>query len=193
MSNSTLPQANFENIDLYKIWLQLTAAAPSGITQVSGQLKAASASITRPADVLAYTAKDVVSASPAAVLSFGNLARVNGGSGYITKIRLMTNQSTNTARYRLHLFTSTITPIADNSPYTLLYSNASLRIAAIDLPALITEGTDSTAAYAMDATIRVPFKCASESMTIYGVLETLDGFTPASEQQFFIELTADVN
>lgn len=156
--------------------------------------------LTRPADTTAYAAKDVVSDSTSAptVLTFANFARANGGTGIIVRARLMTDQKTNTAAYRLHLFHTAPTAINDNSPYTMLYANAAYRIGMIDFPACATEdSTNSTAAASMrpsaDGSSGPPnlwFGCAAESRAIYGVLETTGAFTPASGQKFYVELAA---
>jgi hypothetical protein len=151
--------------------------------------------LTRPADTTAYAAKDAVSDSTSAptVLTFADLARVNAGSGYIVKARLMTNQSTNTARFRLHLYHTTPTAINDNAAHTLLWANRANHIGYVDFAAAQTEGTGSDAANSQNDTVRMPFVCASGSRAVYGLLETLDAFTPASGQVIYIELTADLN
>lgn len=168
---------------------------------VSSNSVVSSATITRPADTTAYAAKDVVSNSTSApvVLTFSGMARANAGTGTIVRARLMTSQKTNVALYRLHLFHTAPTVIADNSPYTLLYANAANRIGSIDFPALSTEdSTNSTAAASMrpsyDGSYNAPnlwYKCKSDGTSLYGVLETLSAFTPDSAQTFFIELGAD--
>lgn len=167
----------------------------SGTLNVGGNMAAVSAAITRPSDTTAYTAKDAVSDSTSAptVLTFANLARVNAGSGYIVKGRLMTNQSTNTARFRLHLFHTSPTAINDNSPYTLLWANRANRLGYLDFASCQTEGSGSDAASALNDTVRLPFVCASGSRAVYGLLEAIDAFTPASGQLFYVELTTDNN
>lgn len=154
--------------------------------------------LTRPSDTTAYSAKDVISNSTSAptVLAFANFARSNQGTGLITRARLMTDKKDVTASMRLHLFHTAPAAIADNSPYLMLYANAANRIGMIDFPALATEdATNSTAAAAMrpssDGIWTMPnlwFQTASGSRAIYGVLETLSAFTPASAQKFFVEL-----
>ncbi|RYD57028.1 MAG: hypothetical protein EOP56_09480 [Sphingobacteriales bacterium] len=170
-------------------------ATESHLGEVGGNTVVVAASFTRPSDTAPYTALDVVgNTGTAAVITFSGLARINGGSGYITKLRIMTDQSTNTARYRLHLYSVAVTAIADNSPFTLLWTNRANRIGAISVDAgLITEGTGSTAAYGGTSTVRMAYKAATGATAIYGILETLDAFTPASAQNFYIELTAENN
>ena len=152
-------------------------------------------SFTRPANTTPYTALDVVSNSTSAptLLTFENMGYYPEHSGYITKARILTNQSTNTARFRLHLYHTAPTAINDNSPYTLLYANKEKRIGAIDFGVCGTEGSGSDAASAMNATLRLAYNCAEGSTNLYGILETLDAFTPASGQQFYIELACEQN
>ena len=167
---------------------------------ISGVTAKVGVELTRPADTTAYTAKDVVSDSTSApsVLTFADFARVNQGSGIIVRARLMTDQKTCTAGFRLHLFHTAPTAINDNSPYLLLYANAANRIGMIDFPAMTSEdATNSTAASTMrpssDGSYGTPnlwYQAASASRAIYGILETTSAFTPASGQKFFIELAA---
>lgn len=171
------------------------AANETHIGEVGGNTVAVSVEFSRPADTTAYAARDAVanSTSSPTVLTFSNIARVNAGSGYITKARLMTDQSTNTARFRLHLYRTAPTAINDNAAWTLLWANRANRIGFIDFSALQTEGTGSDAANALNTDIRLAFVCATASRALYGMLETLDAFTPASGQQFMIELSAEAN
>lgn len=171
------------------------------IGEIGGKLKRASAEFTRPADTTAYTARDVVSNSTgASTLMQFDIARVAGGSGYIAKARLITNNKAPTPRLRLWLYTiSTPTVAADNAAFTLLWANRANRLGYIDFPALSTEdptGSDSASSIATSGTaftIPLAFICAAGDTKLYGLLETLDAFTPTSGQQFYVELTADCN
>jgi hypothetical protein len=182
-------------VDIGDVDILSIAAGETHIGKVGGNMTTAAVTLTRPANTTAYTAKDAVSNSTSSptVLTFSDLARVNAGSGYIVKARLMTNQSTNTARYRLHLFDTAPTAINDNAAYTLLWANRATRIGYVDFAACQTEGSGSDAANSRNDTVRLPFVCASASRAVYGLLETLDAFTPASGQLFYIALTADNN
>jgi len=178
--------------------LQAFKASADGKMLVSVTGALSSATFTRPADTTAYAARDVVSTGAGALLTFANVVATAAGSGTIVKARLMTDQSANTAQYRLHLFHTAPTAIADNAPYTMLYSNAGNRVGMIDFTACATEGTGSTAAASMrpssDGNSLPPnlaFKCAAASTTLYGILETLTAFTPASAQNFFVELETE--
>lgn len=188
-------------VDIGDVDVTSLPALPAGtnsIGAVASNSVLSSATVTRPANTDAYAAKDVISTAVGAVIEFSGMARANGGTGTIVKARLMTNQSTNTASYRLHLFHTQPTAIADNSPYAMLDANKANRVGMIDFPAAATEGTGSDAAATMrpssDGSYPPPnlwYKCAANDTKLYGILETVGAFTPASGQTFFIELGAD--
>ena len=168
-----------------------TIASSSGVTATE---RTSSASFARPADTTPYSALDVVSDSTSAptVLTFTGVGRSAGAGGIITKARILTDLKTCTARFRLHLYSVAPTAINDNSPMLALWANRAVRVGKIDFVAMTTEDpTSSTAAYSEFVDIPLPFNCATGSNKLYGILETLDIFTPASAQNFFIELTAE--
>lgn len=154
---------------------------------------------TRPANTTEYTAKDAISNSTSSpsVLTFSGITPDVSQFGYITKVRLMTNNttwaSTNAAVFKLHLFHEPPTAINDNAPYTLLYTNRDKRIGTITFPALSTEGSGSDAANTL-WTGALAFQSKANNNTIYGLLEA-DSFsgalTPTSGQSFYIEITTD--
>jgi len=170
-------------------------ASEAHVGEVGGTGSVVAASFTRPANVTAYASKDAVSDATSSpnVLTFTDIARVNGGTGYIVKARLETDQSTNVARFRLHLFNTAPTAINDNAPYTLLWANRAARIGYVDFDGCQTEGTGSDCANAVNDTVRLHFKCAADSRTLYGIKETLDAFTPASGQNFYVALSAELD
>jgi hypothetical protein len=115
-----------------------------------------------------------------------------GGQGYIVKTRLLTNQKTCTARFRLSFYHTAPSPVNDNAPKPMLYANKDKLIGRIDLDPCNTEDTSSDAAYALSTTL-MPYVCAAADTTIYCILTTLDAFTPASAQQFFVEITCELS
>lgn len=179
---------NIGNVDVASI-----AAGETHIGSVGGHIAVAADEFTRPADTNAYAAKDAVADSDSAptALNFADVARANGGTGYITKAQLLTSQTTNTARYRLHLYTESITAVNDNAAQTVLYANRADYVGYVDFPAATTDGSDT--AHSQNADVRLPFFTESDDADLYGYLETLDAFTPASAQTYFISLTADQN
>jgi len=170
-------------------------ASEAHVGEVGGKGTVVAASFTRPANATPYASKDAVSddtASPT-VLTFTDIARVNAGTGYIVKARLMTDQATNVARFRLHLFNVAPTAINDNAAYTLLWANKEERIGYVDFDGCQTEGTGSDGANAMNDAVRLHFAAAAGARTLYGLLESLDAWTPASGQNFYVELSAELD
>lgn len=166
--------------------------------RVAQNLKIVTATFTRPANTTAYTAGDVVSdnASTTTPITLADVVEADGGSGNIVAARLSTNVVSLTPRIRVHLFNAaTATVSADNAARRETYANASLRLGYFDFAAMIS-GADtgnSDMSYAQNMALAVPIKAASTSTTIYAVLETLDGFTPASGQSFTLTLTVAAN
>lgn len=162
-----------------------------------GQHGNANASFTRPSNTTAYTAKDVVSNSTSGTtpMRFTNIARALGKGGYITKARITTDNKSFTPRLRLWLYTvDNPSVLPDNSPYGLLWANRDTRIGYIDFDALATEdSTNSDSAATLRADVRLAFTCDPASQNLWGVLETLDAATPASGQQFRVDLEAEQN
>lgn len=157
--------------------------------KVTGEdYKVVSATITRPANVDAYTALDVVGgATP--TLTFSNAVHTAGGPGLLKTARITTDLVTATGVLRLHLFRATPTsPPADNAPYVVRWDDRASRIGYVDFPALATEGATALAAETMNQMIDLPFVAANKATAIYGLLETLGAWTPASGQLFNIEL-----
>lgn len=167
--------------------------ASDAIFPVSGKPFQVYAEFNRPANVIAYAANQTVanSTSAATLMQF-DVARVAGGSGWINKIRLETNSSTDTSQYRLHLFHTAPTMPNDGSAFTLLWANRNKRVAEIEFDALATKGAGSDAAKAQYLS-PVFYTCAVGDTKLYGILETLTVRTPASAQGFYIELTGEQN
>jgi len=178
--------------------LRLTAlpvsvpASELHIGKISGQGDSIHCEFARPSDTTAYSINDVVGPAVTGLLSFTNISRVVGGSLYIVKARLMTNQSTNTATYRLHLYqTTSPAAIADNAQFAILWANRAVRMGYIDFDPVTTEGTGSDCVISLNKDIRLHVKCDASIRTIYGVLETKSVFTPTSAQVFFIDLNVE--
>lgn len=180
-----------------KVKVVNSAAEPVVVSgQLSGQLVVSQASFTRPGDATAYTAKDAIANAVGgpSVIAFDSIVPEDGGSGYLTKARAMTDLKTWIARIRLHLFHTLPTPIADNSPYLLLWANRAARVGYVDFPFFTTEdSTNSTAAYSSVTDLRLPFICDASEHRLFALAEVLDAASVVGGQGFFFELTADVN
>lgn len=174
------------------------SASEAHIGAVGGDTVAVSATFARPANTTAYAANDEVSnnatQASAAPMTFAGCARVNAGSGYVTKVRLFTDNKTVTnGTFRLWLFNATPTMVGDNAAYALLYAERAAHVGYVDLTLQTEDGTASTGAQAIDATVRIPFVCAAASTALYGILLAKGAYTPASGQNLYVELTLERN
>jgi len=191
----TYPSSNIGQLPS-KDSLSVVLASDQSNLAVGGNTVTCSTTLIRPSDTTAYSAKDCVSNSTSATtpITFTNAARIAGGTGYITKALLLSNQSTHTSNIRLWLYhASNVTVAVDNAPFTIMWANATPMEGYIDFPALTTEGTGGDSAYALCTGSPLAFNCATGDRNLYGVLETLTAFTPASGQKFFIEITSEQN
>lgn len=187
--------------NLGTIATSVAAATPAGelhIGEIGGNMSIVATEMTRVADTAAYAANDTVSTSTSAttLMTFTNVLRVNQGTAYITGVRIATDKKSITPRLRLHLSTTSgITVAADNALTKGVYADESVRLGYIDLPALSTpiDTTNSDFSRAFDMTIRHPIQAAAATRTVYGYLETLDAFTPASGQKITVTIFSDNN
>lgn len=174
----------------------LRAQGPVTITAVD--------SITRPYNITAYAANDVVNdstftrmlrfknsnirtlASGAAVTNDSGVVENKGGGGVIVSALLTVGDSANTANgsFKLLLFRDTIVNVADNAAWaTAAYYNTRL-VGEIDF-SLTNNGTASNYSYVTGAW---PFSCASDDRYIYGVLIAKAAYQPVRAQKFIIKL-----
>jgi hypothetical protein len=172
------------------------AAAENHIGEVGGNLTTVSTQFTRPNDGNAYAANDVVSDSTSVTTmqALAAAARVSGGSGYITGIRVNTDKKSITPRLRVHFYNTTgATLSADNAAWQDRYADNSKYVGSWDMPAMRTgaDSASSTNSYAEDLTVRIPYTCAAT--TLYYVTETLDIFTPAANEVFTVTVFLDRN
>jgi hypothetical protein len=163
-----------------------------------GQTLRVGNTLTRPANVTAYTANDAVTDSTTApAMQEFVVGAVVGGGGYITGIVIATDAPSIAPRIRAWFTTNSaglpIGPTNDNEPAVLdgasLVDAESGILGYIDLPAMITDGSGGS--YSQDGSVRMPFKCEASDTKIYMQLQTLDAFTPSSAQKIRTILTVE--
>ena len=172
-------------------------AALSNYNIISGleAVKTIAYELTRPANITAYTAGDVVSGSDSSfqLIEFANAAKEAGKGFILTNARLQVdNAGTGAAilgkRFRLYLYNVAIPTdtIYDNLPYVMTYANAAFRIGFIDFTLPSTpDATSLTVAIQVDGINKV-FQLSGTSL--FGRLVSLDSYTPVSASKFFIQL-----
>lgn len=168
-----------------------------GDLDMSSPINVVGVEFTRPADVSAYSAGDVVSQDTTTTvpLAFTEFARVQGHSLYLVGARAVTDKQSITPHLRLHLYNELPTFVSgDNVLMKRRYSDEAAYLGFVDLPAMSsTTGAGVNESSAQDMTLRHPVKMAAGTKSLWVVVETLDAFTPASNQKFTIRLWADQN
>jgi len=156
--------------------------------------KTSRASFTRPANTTPYSGSDCVcnSASAPALLEF-SLGESISSKGYITNAKIAkSSKTTAAALFRLYLYNKEITPVNDNAEFPLRFDDADALLGFIDFE-LTTEGSASDCAADIITNINLRFANNTGEMLkkIYGVLVAKDTYTPASAEEFIIDLTVE--
>jgi hypothetical protein len=144
--------------------------------------------VTRPANVTAYTAGDVVGGA----ITFEGIAPY-GGDIYITSTTLRANITAIPAgmtSFRLYLYDATpASAIADNAAWLLHTNDLSSYLGYIDMgsPAL-PAATSAAVIVHVDQNFK---QFRARTATLYGYLVTNGGFTPAANSEVYVpELNA---
>lgn len=169
---------------------QTLAADAAHLAGLGSRSMVRSVELTRPSDTTVYHALDAIANSTSAptALTFSNAARVDGGSAYILFAKLTTNNPSCDARVRLHLFSTSPTAVNDNSPHPVLYANRATLVGHLDFPALASGGAGSDASQSLIVDARILVACAPSSRNLFGLVQTLDAFTPSSAQKFHFQI-----
>jgi hypothetical protein len=147
--------------------------------------KAASPLVTqqRPDDVTAYAANDVVGTIAATNLIYETGLPV--GEVMITGASLRFNVATRPAdmgQFRLHLYNAAPTAINDNVAFDIIAADRDKYLGSILLPTPTDLGATL---YGANNDTRI---IGTVNGTIYGVLETLEAYTPTAESVSAIEI-----
>lgn len=168
-------------------WEAATSELLNSVKAVGFQA-ASSVTFTRPNDTTAYAAGDAVSNSTSSptILTFAGAARATGGSGLILSARHIKNSvTTANATFRLWLYRDTASAVNDNAQFPLLWANRANRIGFIDF-SHTTAGTGSDSSSSLTTYVGLPF--AAVGTALYGQLTATAAYTPAAQEQHFIEL-----
>ena len=163
-----------------RTWLtarEYLAQLAGGLVQVG---KSASASVTRPDNTTAYDELDVVGTDPATVLEFEGVSVSEGGFVAIMGVRLRIDAAAipaGMATFRLHLYSSAPTAIADNDAYNLPSGDRAKYLGYITIPAPVDLGDTLQC---QDDNVNLTVKLANGSTTLYGILQTVGAYTPTA-------------
>lgn len=164
---------------------------------VTGVGYKSSFSQTRPNNTTPYTALDVVGEDPAENMEFGGIGpEADGainGKIIITHVALRMDRNSIPAgmtQFRLHLYNGAPTAIADNAAFNLIAADRDKYQGYIEIPAPLDLGdtlyNDTEGGY-------YPVRKEVEVNSIgnlYGVLQTVGGYTPAANTVFNVALKA---
>ena len=152
----------------------------TGALAVGGRARARS-EITRPADVTAYAAGDVVAgAGIVAPIRLTGVGRQSGGAGEIVQLAIATNLATITfGTFRVHFFKESFVLAADNAAFAQLHANRANYLGYTEPPILAATGGGAAT---KDDDLRIPFECSSTAPDIFAVIEALAAYVPASGQ-----------
>lgn len=157
------------------------ALASSNPAPVSSPGIISSASQTRPNDTTAYAALDVVGTDPATNLSFTGVGSVDGGHVIITGVSLRCDVAavpSGMSSFRLHLYNAAPTALADNAAFNLIAADRDKYLGFIEIGTPVDLGDTI---YSRNDNTNFKVKLASASSTLYGVLQTVGGFTPTAQ------------
>jgi len=154
---------------------------------VDGTAYAATVSFTRPANVTAYTAGDVIGtgASNDAVHTLSSIGS-SGGYVVVQSIELVLGISavpSGMTSFRVHFYDSSPTAAADNSVFDVASGDRAKYLGYIDMPAPVDLG--ATCFTQIDYPGKL-FKLASASTSLFCELQTVGGFTPAANSEAYI-------
>jgi hypothetical protein len=149
------------------------------------------ASFARPNDTNIYASGDVVadSTTTPTIMQF-NVGRLNGGSGVIEKLIVISDNKNQVNRFRLYLWKTSITMQNDNAQFQFLYANSDNFVGFMDVPSLFTgsDTTNSTGSIGMNNFDILPFTLDSSDTKLYGLLVTLEGYTPVANTNYKVKI-----
>lgn len=150
------------------------------------------AEFTRPADTTQYAAADAVGTASTNVLTFNKVGAYTGAGARITGFRLLRSDGADItgATFRLHLYKVAPTGIADNTTNTVLYANRANYLGYLDTGTPVQSGSGSAAISAVNISPGL-MVVTGASGAIFGALEVLGTYTPASAETFSIGLTVE--
>lgn len=154
----------------------------------------ASLTFTRPENTTAYTGGDVIgvaASTPAnagsAILELPNAAS-SGAFVFVQSIQLIVNAAavpSGMAGFRVHLYSAAPTAILDNAAYTFASGDAVAWQDTYDLSTPVVRGSLlRVQAYYQGGVL----KLAAASSSLFAILETSGGFTPASATAFTLRV-----
>ncbi|MGL5922137.1 hypothetical protein [Chroococcidiopsis sp.] len=165
------------------------ASGENFIGSVGGKTTLVQATLTRPADTTVYAANDAItnSTSTPQPINFASSARIDAGSGVVVGARLTKNNNNLTnASFRLWLYAGVPGVPNDNATFAQQWADRTVRLGYIDFTSPI-QGADCVSFIGAFPNNQYAFKL-NGGTSLFGILQALAAYGPASGEQFFIEL-----
>jgi len=190
---------NTGSVDIGDVDITSIAAGETHIGEVSGKSVVVNSSFTRPSDTTTYAAGEVVGPTAgAAVMTFTNCARVNGGSGVITHATLVDGANVSTkGSFELWLYDTTFTADADNAVFTPTDAEALTVVGVIPFTLSYvgdaTSGINGNAVYMGTIDRPIPFVAGASSRNLFGAIVVRNAYVPVSAETFDVRLFINQN
>lgn len=159
----------------------------------SGKYTVSIAQFLRPDNTTAYTALDVISAGSAAAIEFPGCTR----SGAIRNISITNRLETDTITPRLWIFDAEPTNFADNAAFALVTADIPKIVSVFDFVDAdkLLIGSDinfytptGSADQASGERMNQPVPYTNAAGSLYGLLQTVPGYTPIALTEWTIKL-----
>lgn len=186
-ANQTSGNSSLSSIDTKTPSLQ-SGAVPigdnGGSLTVDGRAYSSSVSFNRPGNASGYTAGDVIGvtsggAAGSAIHTFASIGPSNGHV-MLQSVEMFIDASTVPAgmgAFRLHLYNSSPSSIVDNAVFDLQTTDRTKYIGYADLSTPLDLGS---VLYSQSDYSGRLLKIASGSTSLFGILQTVNAYTPAS-------------
>jgi hypothetical protein len=171
----------------YEAFLLAGDADGASIT-VDGKAYRSVVTFNRPANASGYTAGDVVGGASSAIHTFSGFGP-SGGSVLVQSASMLISSSSVPAGmsgFRLHLFSSSPSAIADNAVFSVASGEISSYMGYVDFS---TPTDIGELLFAQTDYIGRQLKLASGQTSVFGELETRGTYTPASDTTYQIRVS----
>lgn len=175
--------------------ISAAAASEAHVGAAGGHTVVVSGIVIRPNDSNDYTINDALSDSTSAptVLTIAGCARVNAGSGVITRISMSSSGNHATKpQFRLFIFDTAPAAINDNAAFTI--TDAEMLTV---LPGGVVDFTTWTAGNDTANTgncvshsdpLNIPFKCGAASTSLFFLIKLLNAYDPYAQEVISVRL-----
>lgn len=150
---------------------------------VSSLIARLSTEVTRPAGTLTYAAGQAV----ASLVTLVGAGRAVGGSGYVTLVRLGTNNPLSGV-FRVYILSAAPTVAADAAQFNLMYVDTGSpgKIVGWTDISVAPEGSGGDSAWGFDAFVRWPYVCGAAVSDLYAQIVARGSYAATASQKFTV-------